>query len=32
MVRKKVEIDFPTEDKFDFLAKRTDIGERRLHF
>ena len=23
--QKKVEIDFPTEDKFDFLAKRTDI-------
>ena len=22
---KKVEIDFPTEDKFDYLAKRTDI-------
>ena len=23
--QKKVEIDFPTEDKFDFLAKRSDI-------
>ena len=23
--QKKVEIDFPTEDKFDFLAKRTDV-------
>ena len=23
--QKKVDIDFPTEDKFDFLAKRTDI-------
>ena len=23
--QKKVEIDFPTEDKFDFLTKRTDI-------
>ena len=23
--QKKVEIEFPTEDKFDFLAKRTDI-------
>ena len=22
---KRVEIDFPTEDKFDFLAKRTDV-------
>ena len=23
--QKKVEIDFPTEDKFDFLARRTDV-------
>ena len=29
--QKKVEIDFPTEDKFDFLAKRTDIRLSLIH-
>ena len=30
--QKKVEIDFPTEDKFDFLAKRTDISRAPAAF
>jgi len=30
--QKKVEIDFPTEDKFDFLAKRTDIRRASAAF